>query len=43
MPESYDVPQLVHDDAEFVAVLADADGLRAVASFANERTATVIK
>lgn len=41
MPESDDVPQFMHHDAELVAVLTDADGLRTVTSFANEGAATL--
>ena len=38
VPEPYHVTQLVHHDAELVAVLADGDGLRSVASLAHKRT-----
>ena len=40
VPESYHVTQLVHHDAELVAVLADGDGLRPVASLAHKGTTT---
>lgn len=40
VPEADDVAELVDDDAELVAVLADADGLRTVASLADEGAAT---
>ena len=39
VPEPDDVAELVHDDAELVAVLADGDGLRSVAALANKRAA----
>lgn len=39
MPEADHVTQLVHNYAEFVAVLANRDGLGTIASFANERAA----
>ena len=41
VPEADHVTQLVHDDAELVAVLADADHLRAAAALADERAAPV--
>jgi hypothetical protein len=37
------VAQLVHHNAELVAVLADGDGLHAVAALAHERAAAVDK
>ena len=40
VPEPDDVAQLVDDDAKLVAVLADGDGLGAVAALANEGAAT---
>ena len=39
VPEADHVTQLVHHDAELVAVLADADHLRTAATLAHERTA----
>ena len=38
VPEADHVTELVHDDAELVAVLADRDRLRPAAAFAHERT-----
>ena len=39
VPEADDVAELVNDDAELVAVLADRDRLRTVAALSHERTA----
>ena len=39
VPEADHVTQLVHHDAELVAVLVDADHLRTAATLAHERTA----
>ena len=39
VPEAAHVTQLMHHDAELVAVLADADHLRTAATLAHERTA----
>ena len=36
VPETDDVTQFVHDDAEFVAIFADGYGLRSVAALANK-------
>ena len=36
VPEADHMTQLVHHDAELVAVLADTDGLGAVAALADE-------
>lgn len=41
VPETDHMAQLVHNDAELVAVLAYGDGLAAVAAFADKRAATV--
>ena len=41
VPEADDVAELVNDDAELVAVLADRDRLRTVAALSHERTAPV--
>lgn len=41
VPEADDVSQLVDDDAELVAILADGDGLGPVATPAHERAAPV--
>lgn len=40
VPETNHVPELVHHDAELVAVLADGDGLRAVPPLPDETAAT---
>ena len=40
VPEADDVTQLVDDDAELVAILADGYGLRPVAPFAHEGAAS---
>lgn len=40
VPETDDVTEFVHHDAELVAVLADGDGLGSVAPLADERTAS---
>ena len=42
VPESDHVSQLVHDDAELVAVFPDRDGLRAVAALPHEGATTEI-
>ena len=39
VPEADHVTELVHHDAELVAVLADRDRLRPVAALSHERTA----
>ena len=39
VPETDDVTEFVHHDAELVAVLADGDGLGSVAPLADEGTA----
>lgn len=36
VPESNDVTQLVDDDTELIAILADGNGLRSITPFANK-------
>lgn len=41
VPEAHHVPQFMNHDSELVAVLADRNGLRPIASPADKRTASV--
>ena len=40
VPESDDMSQFVNDNSKLIAVVADGYGLRPIASFADERTAS---